>query len=126
VGELVEQVRGGGLDASLAVTGKPSELAPGLDMSAYRIVREAVTNALRHAPGARVSVKVEYGRELVLEVLDDGARRANRHGGTARLRPRARRHARAHGAVRRLDRSRPARRRRRRGPGEAAATSTGS
>jgi signal transduction histidine kinase len=78
VGELVEQVRGAGLDASLSVAGEPAPLAPGLDMSAYRIVQEALTNALRHAPGAHVSVKVEYGRELVLEVLDDGAR-ANGH-----------------------------------------------
>ena len=74
VEELVEQVRSAGLDASLKVSGS-AELAPGLDMSAYRIVQEALTNALRHAPGSRVSVTVEYGRELVLEVVDDGARR---------------------------------------------------
>jgi signal transduction histidine kinase len=74
VGELVEQVRSAGLDATLNVSGS-ADLAPGLDMSAYRIVQEALTNALRHAPGARVSVTVEYGRELVLEVIDDGARR---------------------------------------------------
>jgi signal transduction histidine kinase len=74
VSELVEQVRSAGLDASLSVSGS-AELAPGLDMSAYRIVQEALTNALRHAPGSRVSVSVEYGRDLVLEVVDDGARR---------------------------------------------------
>ncbi len=74
VDELVEQVRGAGLDASLEVSGEPAELAPGLDMSAYRIVQEALTNALRHAPGARVTVSVQYGRDLVLEVIDDGAR----------------------------------------------------
>jgi signal transduction histidine kinase len=74
VGELVDQVRGAGLDASLEVSGDVRELAPGLDMSAYRIVQEALTNALRHAPGSRVSVRVEYGRDLVLSVIDDGAR----------------------------------------------------
>ena len=74
VSELVDQVRSAGLDASLTVSGN-AELAPGLDMSAFRIVQEALTNTLRHAPGSRVSVTVEYGRDLVLEVVDDGARR---------------------------------------------------
>ena len=72
--ELVEQVRGAGLDTTLEVHGEPAELAPGVDMSAYRIVQEALTNALRYAPGASVGVKVTYGRELELEVSDDGAR----------------------------------------------------
>ncbi len=79
VGELVDQVRSAGLDASLEVSGDPVELAPGLDMSAYRIVQEALTNALRHAPGAQVGVTVTYGRELVLEIRDDGARTINGH-----------------------------------------------
>jgi DNA-binding NarL/FixJ family response regulator len=70
-------VRAAGLNASLTVGGEVADLAPGLDMSAYRIVQEALTNALWHAPGARVGVSVRYGRDLVLEVLDDGARRAN-------------------------------------------------
>ena len=74
VSELVEQVRGAGLDTTLEVQGEPAELAPGVDMSAYRIVQEALTNALRYAPGASVGVKVTYGRELELEVRDDGAR----------------------------------------------------
>jgi signal transduction histidine kinase len=74
VGELVEQVRAAGLDASLRVDGEVADLAPGLDMSAYRIVQEALTNALRHAPGSRVGVAIQYGRELVLSVIDDGAR----------------------------------------------------
>jgi signal transduction histidine kinase len=75
VEELVTQVRSAGLDTNLTIEGEPIDLSPGLDMSAYRIVQEALTNALRHAPGARVSVSVEYGRDLVLEVVDDGARR---------------------------------------------------
>jgi signal transduction histidine kinase len=74
VNELVEQVRAAGLDTTLEVHGEPAELAPGVDMSAYRIVQEALTNALRYAPGASVGVKVTYGRELELEVRDDGAR----------------------------------------------------
>jgi signal transduction histidine kinase len=74
VAELVEQVRSAGLDASLSVSGEPMDLAPGVDMSAYRIVQEALTNALRYAPGAAVGVTVTYGRDLELEVRDDGAR----------------------------------------------------
>jgi signal transduction histidine kinase len=72
VGALVEQVREAGLDAKLRIDGEPTSLAPGLDMSAYRIVQEALTNALRYAPGARVDVSVHYGRDLRLEVRDDG------------------------------------------------------
>ncbi|MBE2318151.1 sensor histidine kinase [Solirubrobacter sp. CPCC 204708] len=69
---LVEQVREAGLNATLNIEGDPATLAPGLDMSAYRIVQEALTNALRYAPGARVDVRVRYGRDLQLEVRDDG------------------------------------------------------
>ena len=66
---------------TLAVEGEPAELPPGLDMSAYRIVQEALTNALRYAPGATVGVTVSYGRDLQLEVRDDGAR-VNGHAAT--------------------------------------------
>ena len=79
VGELVDQVRAAGLEAALNVQGEPAELAPGLDMSAYRIVQEALTNALRYAPGASVDVTVAYGRDLTLEIRDDGARARNGH-----------------------------------------------
>jgi signal transduction histidine kinase len=79
IGELVDQVRGAGLDAHLTVRGEPAELAPGLDMSAYRIVQEALTNALRYAPGGRVDVTVDYGRDLKLEVRDHGGRATNGH-----------------------------------------------
>ena len=74
VGELIDQVCSAGLEASLTITGDPVELAPGLDMSAYRIVQEALTNALRYAPGSTVGVAVSYGRDLRLEVRDSGAR----------------------------------------------------
>ena len=74
VDELVEQVRSAGLDTTLDVQGEPADLAPGVDMSAYRIVQEALTNALRYAPGSTVGVTVTYGRDLQLVVADDGAR----------------------------------------------------
>ena len=79
VDALVAQVREAGLDATLTVEGKPADLPQGLDMSAYRIVQEALTNAMRYAPGSNVGVTVAYGRDLRLEIRDDGARTLNGH-----------------------------------------------
>ena len=71
--ELVAQVRDAGLPVELAVEGKRADLPPGVDLSAYRIVQEALTNALRHAGPATARVTVRYGDgELDLEVSDDG------------------------------------------------------
>jgi signal transduction histidine kinase len=78
VEELVDAVREAGLDVELAVEGAPRPLSPGLDLSAYRIVQEALTNALKHAAGARVRVRVAFGSaELRLDVVDDGPGAAN-------------------------------------------------
>jgi signal transduction histidine kinase len=76
VDELVGQVRGAGLPVDLSTEGNPVPLPPGLDVAAYRIVQEALTNALRHARApTRVSVRIGYGtRELALEIADDGRR----------------------------------------------------
>jgi signal transduction histidine kinase len=55
------------------VEGEPRELAPGLDLSAYRIVQEALTNVRRHAGGAPATVRVAWEpRALALEVRDRG------------------------------------------------------
>jgi signal transduction histidine kinase len=71
---LVEQVREAGLPVELSVEGEPRELPVGLELSAYRIVQEALTNALKHAGDARASVHVRYAQDsLELEISDDGS-----------------------------------------------------
>ena len=70
---LAESVRDAGLPVEVEVEGEPLALPPGVDLSAYRIVQEALTNALKHAGPARARVLVRYGRdELELEISDDG------------------------------------------------------
>lgn len=76
---LVEQVREAGLPVDLAIEGDARELPVGLELSAYRIVQEALTNALKHAGDASASVHVRYGADsLELEVVDDGTGAASR------------------------------------------------
>jgi signal transduction histidine kinase len=71
--ELCDQVRAAGLPVELVVEGEPVELPPGVDVSAYRIVQEALTNALKHAGPASARVAVRYmPDELAVEVVDDG------------------------------------------------------
>jgi signal transduction histidine kinase len=71
---LVEQIRGTGLDVSLATDGVSAELPARVDLFAYRIVQEALTNVLKHAgPGAHTQVRLGTDRSgMVIEVLDDG------------------------------------------------------
>ena len=73
---LVEHVRDAGLPVEVRVDGEAAQLSPGVDVSAYRIVQEALTNTLKHAGPAHARVVVRYARdELELEISDDG------HGG---------------------------------------------
>jgi signal transduction histidine kinase len=70
---LVEQVRAAGLPVEVAIEGEPRELPPGVDLSAYRIVQEALTNALKHAGPARARVLLRYqANDLEVEIADDG------------------------------------------------------
>jgi signal transduction histidine kinase len=70
---LAAQVRGSGIDLVLDADTAGRVLPPGLDLAAYRIAQEAVTNALKHSAARRVTVRVRCCRdELDIEVLDDG------------------------------------------------------
>lgn len=72
--QLVTQVREAGLPVELSVEGDPRDLPVGLELSAFRIVQEALTNALKHAGDARATVRVRYRPDsLELEIVDDGA-----------------------------------------------------
>jgi signal transduction histidine kinase len=72
--ELVSSVREAGLQVELEISGERAPLPPGLDLTAYRIVQEALTNVLKHADAHCVRVRVGYQRtHLDLEVSDDGS-----------------------------------------------------
>jgi signal transduction histidine kinase len=71
---LVDKVRGTGLAVVVHVEGEPVELPRALDLSAYRIIQEGLTNVLKHASATRADVRVMYGRDdLTVEVRDDGS-----------------------------------------------------
>ncbi|MDP8975107.1 MAG: sensor histidine kinase [Actinomycetota bacterium] len=70
---LIEQTRAAGLNVAFTVEGQQRSLSPGLDLSAYRIVQEALTNVLKHAGQTRAVVAVRYGaNDLEVEVVDEG------------------------------------------------------
>jgi len=78
VDQLVQTVRDAGVPVELRVEGEQNDLPPGVDVSAYRIVQEALTNVVKHAGPARASVVVRYGRRTVeVEVIDDGQSSVN-------------------------------------------------
>jgi signal transduction histidine kinase len=79
--ELVERVRATGLQVAVEISGAPRPLPAAVDLSAYRIVQEALTNTLKHAHASHVDVRVEYAERLRLDVRDDGDGAVNGSGG---------------------------------------------
>jgi signal transduction histidine kinase len=70
---LLAEVTNAGLAVRLRVEGTPSPLPAGVDLSAYRIVQEALTNVVKHAGPAQAQVTIRYrDRDLTVEVTDDG------------------------------------------------------
>jgi signal transduction histidine kinase len=79
IDELLAQVRTTGLAASLVINGAPRSLPPGAELTVYRIVQEATTNALKHAVGATsVEVTLDYGRKLLTTLVQDDGRAPSR------------------------------------------------
>lgn len=73
--ELVETVRASGTSVDLAMSGTDRRLSPALELSLYRVVQEALTNVVKHAPGARATVEVIVASRTVrVEVADEGSR----------------------------------------------------
>jgi len=71
---LIGRVRAAGLEAELSVSGAKRALPPGLDLAAYRMVQESLTNVIKHGGSARTVVRVEYRpHELRIKVSDDGS-----------------------------------------------------
>ena len=95
VEQLAEPLRAGGLEVVVRCEGAAPELSAGVDVSAYRIVQEALTNVLRHARATRAKVVVSYGPDLVeVVVQDDGGAPTESNGdsgghGLAGMRERA-------------------------------------
>jgi signal transduction histidine kinase len=70
---LIAQVREAGLPVEVRVEGLPGDVPLGIDLSVYRVVQEALTNALKHAGDARAEVLLRYGGDaLEVEIVDDG------------------------------------------------------
>jgi signal transduction histidine kinase len=71
---LVERTRRAGQPVELTEEGAPAESTGSAELVAYRVAQEGLTNALKHAPGSRTSVRVRHGeREITVEVSTDGA-----------------------------------------------------
>jgi signal transduction histidine kinase len=78
LGALVERTRAAGLPVSLSVEGEPRSLPAGKDLAAYRVVQEALTNAIKHAGAAPTEVTVRWEpSHLELEIVDNGAPAVN-------------------------------------------------
>jgi len=78
---LIRRVAEAGLPATRSVAGQPRPLPPGIDLTVYRIVQEALTNALKYADLARTDVILDYrDAELKVEILDEGPGHGAREG----------------------------------------------
>ncbi len=79
---LLEQTRHAGLPVELTVEGERRPLPPGIELSLYRVVQEALTNTRKHAGSAQATVRLRYSRaDVAAEIADDGASSRNGYGG---------------------------------------------
>jgi signal transduction histidine kinase len=93
VEDLVATIRAAGLPTRLTVTGPPFPLPPSAQLALYRTIQEALTNILKHAPGATAHVRLAYRPgEVELEVTDDGGPAASERGAVPEAAPRGNGH----------------------------------
>jgi signal transduction histidine kinase len=79
--ELVDQIRSAGLDVAVTIEGQPRELPAGIDVSAYRVVQEALTNTLKHARASQAEVSLRFRPDGIdVDVRDDGVGAGNGDG----------------------------------------------
>ena len=75
---LIDRVRDAGIDVTVTTSGDQHPLSPGVELTAYRVVQEALTNTVKHAAGARATVDVTYAPdELRITVTDTGGRQTS-------------------------------------------------
>ena len=83
--ELVENVRASGTPVELRMSGTDQRLSPALELSIYRVVQEALTNVVKHAPGACAAVDLTVSaKDVRIEVADDGGPPAGSDGSDGR------------------------------------------
>ena len=81
LGSLVEELGETGQPVDLKVLGTPATLAPSVDLSAYRVVQEALTNVMTHAAGAKARVEIEYSEDLLAVTITNDDSGVNKAGG---------------------------------------------
>src|SRR5262245_25251061 len=83
IGTVIAGADRAGVVVELVVEGEPRPLPPGLDLTAYRIVQEALTNTVKHAAPAHAKVRIRYEPDaLDLDIVDDGSRAGEAPGGS--------------------------------------------
>jgi signal transduction histidine kinase len=81
--DLVESMRKAGYSVDAEIAKLPDDLNPGVQLAAYRVVQEALTNVIRHSSGSQVEVSIAVDHEsLRIDVKDDGQPSPGRHNGT--------------------------------------------
>jgi len=84
LGHLAAEVTAAGVPVNVTVEGSPNGITPGVELVAYRIVQEALTNVLKHAGPASARVRIDHrANGLDIEVVDDGRGLAARNGNSA-------------------------------------------
>ncbi len=73
LGHLIDHTRAAGAEIALDIRGDPADLPAGLDLAAFRILQESLTNVLKHARPPKAAVSVEFGADaVVIHVTDEG------------------------------------------------------